>query len=678
MGAQAGEQGTLLAAPVPVARPVRSAGVALPVAQVLLDTPLPQLDRLFDYLVPPTLDEAAQVGTRVVVRFGSQETHGWVWGRSQETTHRGRLAPLRRVVSDLPVLTGATRALVEAVAQRSAGSRADVVRLAVPARHRATELAERDRGAVRFPAWVAPRAGGWADYRGGSELLEQLAAGEAPRCCWHVLPHSPAGEGWLEMVARAARATLVSGRGVLLVLATHQQAEHAAAQLERLLPGEPVVHLTAEAGPAARYRAFTRLLLGHARVAVGTRGAAYAPVDSLGLAVVWDDGDDRLDERRAPYTHARQVLTLRAGLERAGLLAGGYTTSVEAQALVERGWARELRPERRTELSHRPRVEVPGPGELEAEGASGGARIPSRAHRLVRGALTEGPVLVQVPRGGYVPVVACQACRRAARCATCGGPVSLQEDGAAACRWCSRPVGRWSCPHCGCERMRMVGVGTARTAEELARAFPGATVLLSGAQVSHGVVRVLDDRPRLVVATPGAEPVALGGYRAVLLLDGAVLSSRPELGAQEEALRRWSNAAALAAPGARVLLLGRPEPEAAQALLRWDQPGFARAQLRERDHLHLPPAWRTARLDGERAAVESVLEEARRAGFETLGPSPLEPGHGPGTEVGRRALVRTPVEWGRELAQVLRQATVRRALAQLSAVRVEMDPTILW
>ncbi|QQM68205.1 primosomal protein N' family DNA-binding protein [Actinomyces weissii] len=678
MGAPAGEQGTLLAAPVPVTRPVRSAEVAQPVAQVLLDTPLPQLDRLFDYLVPPALDEAAQVGTRVVVRFGSQEAHGWVWGRSQETTHRGRLAPLRRVVSDLPVLTGATRALVEAVAQRSAGSRADVVRLAVPARHRATELSERERGPVRLPAWAAPGAGGWADYQGGPGLLEELAAGAAPRCCWHVLPHAPSGEGWLELVARAARATLASGRGVLLVLATHQQAEHAATQLERLLPGEPVVHLTAEAGPAARYRAFTRLLLGHARVAVGTRGAAYAPVSRLGLAVVWDDGDDRLDERRAPYTHARQVLTLRAGLEDAGLLVAGYTTSVEAQALVERGWARELRPGRRSELEHRPRVEVPGPQELEAEGASGGARIPSLAHRLVRAALAEGPVLVQVPRGGYVPVVACQSCRQAARCNTCGGPVSLLGDGAAACRWCSRPVGRWSCSHCGGRSMRMVGVGTARTAEELARAFPGAAVLVSGTKASHGVVRELDDRPRLVVATPGAEPVPQGGYRAVLLLDGAVLSSRPELGAQAEALRRWSNAAALAAPGARVLLLGRPEPDTAQALLRWDQPGFARAQLRERDQLHLPPAWRTARLDGERAAVESVLEEARRAGFETLGPSLMTPGSAPGTEGLRRALVRTPVERGRELAQVLRQTTVRRALEQLPAVRVEMDPTVLW
>ncbi|WP_196717570.1 primosomal protein N' [Actinomyces trachealis] len=679
MSVEAGEQGTLLASPTLVTRPVQGDGVALPVAQVLLDTPLPQLDRLFDYLVPPVLDAVAQVGTRVAVRFGGQETHGWIWGRTDSTSHRGRLAPLRRVVSDLPVLTQATRTLVEAVATRFAGSRADVVRLAVPPRHRGAELSERDRPAPAQPAWNEPEPSGWADYLGGPELLHRLATGGSPRATWHVLPHARSGQSWLELLACAAQATLCSGRGVLLLVATNQQAEDLTQQLGELLLGETVVHLSAEAGPAARYRAFTRLLLGHVRVVVGTRAAAYAPVKNLGLAAIWDDGDDRLDERRAPYTHARQVLALRSSIEGAGLLIAGHTVSVEAQALVERGWATSLVPPRDLVLAHRPRVEVPGTAELAAEGASGAARIPSLAHRTVRAALEAGPVLVQVPRGGYAPVVACERCRQAARCKSCGGPITLQADRLAACRWCSRPVGHWHCPSCGGQRLRMVGVGTVRTAEELARAFSGATVVVSGTKASHGVIHAVDAAPRLVVATPGAEPVAEGGYQAVLLLDGAVLSSRPELGAQAEALRRWSNAAALAAPTARVLLLGRPEPDTAQALVRWDQPSFARAQLLERDQLHLPPAWRTARLDGARAAVEAVLEEAKAAGFETLGPSLMETGGAdPGTEGLRRALVRVPVEQGRALANLLRKVTVRRALDNLPAVRVELDPTVLW
>lgn len=652
--------------------------MAAPVAQVLLDTPLPQLDRTFDYLVPADLDAQAQVGTRVVVRFGASQTQGWVWGRSATTTHRGRLSPLRRVVSDLPVLTPQTMRLVEAVAARSAGNRADVMRLAVPARHRGAESSERGRPPVALPQWQAPGPKGWQDYLGGPQLLDALASGGAPRAGWHVLPHPPGGGQWLELVSRAARASLSGGRGVLVVMATHRQSQQAALRLAELLAGEPVVHLSAELGPAARYRAFTRLLLGHARVAVGTRAAAYAPVPDLGLAVLWDDGDDRLDERRAPYTHARQVLTVRCALECAGVLLAGHTRTVETQALIDSGWATELRPPRALELAHRPRVEVPDVFDLGAEGPSGTARVPLLAQRAVRQALGAGPVLVQVPRGGYVPVVACDSCREACHCVHCGGPLSMPRVGQTACRWCARPVGQWRCPSCGGQRLRMVSVGSSRTAEEMGRAFPGTAVVVSGTQADHGVIHEVDASPRLVVATPGAEPHALGGYACVLLLDGAVLSSRPELGAQAEALRRWSNAAALAAPGARVLLLGRPEPLSAQALLRWDQPEAARAQLAERSELHLPPAWRTARLDGPRAAVEAVLEEARAAGFEALGPSAPGGQEGAGSTGLRRALVRAPAPRGRELAETLRKVTVKRALDQLPALRVEMDPTVLW
>ena len=124
-------------------------------------------------------------------------------------------------------------------------------------------------------------------------------------------------------------------------MATTARAEALARRLERELEGEPVEVLSAEHGPARRYRAFVRLLLGRARLAVGTRAAAFAPVPRLGLAAIWDDGDDRLDEPRAPYVHARTVLALRSGLEGCALLVAGYSRSVKAQAYVEASSSRD-------------------------------------------------------------------------------------------------------------------------------------------------------------------------------------------------------------------------------------------------------------------------------------------------------------------------------------------------
>lgn len=677
-------QGALLDAPAPAEHAVDGQGVAEPVARVLLDTPVPHLDRLFDYQVPPELDVAAAVGTRVTVRFGGQEMHGWVRERVSTTTHPGRLAPLRRVVSDLPVLTSQIARLADAVAERTAGTRSDVVRLAVPGRHAATERSERDKPAPSLPRWQPPSPeGGWAAYNGGAGLLEQLASGGAPRAVWQALPgREGVVREWTALLADAARAVLSGGRGVLVVVATTAQAEAVAEALGEALPEEPVVVLSAEHGPARRYRSFLRLLLGHARVAVGTRAAAFAPVPELGLAVIWDDGDDRLDERRAPYVHTRTVLALRSALEGAGLLIASRSRTVEAQAYVEQGWAQDIRAPRETVRAAVPRIEVPGAPELEAEGPSGAARIPSYAHRALRKALESGPCLVQVPRGGYAPTVACGRCRTAARCPRCAGPLAMDRSGAVVCRWCGVPASPWRCPECGDTRLRMVSVGSARTADELGRAFPGVPVVVSGAREAHGVLEEVDASPRIVVATPGAEPTAQRGYRAILLLDGAALSARADLGATGEALRRWSNAVVLAAPEARVILLGGPEPGTAQALLRWDQAGAASRELAERAELHLPPAWRTARLDGALGGVRALLEACAAEGFETHGPVPVEtrPGQAPppGGAEAARGLVRAPLARGRELASLLRVRQRERSMRREERVRIELDPTVLW
>jgi primosomal protein N' (replication factor Y) len=95
---------------------------------------------------------------------------------------------------------------------------------------------------------------------------------------------------------------------------------------------------------------------------------------------------------------------------------------------------------------------------------------------------------------------------------------------------------------CGERRLRAVVVGAVRTAEELGRAFPGVPVRTSGGGQALAAV---DAGAVLVIATPGAEPVAAGGYGAALLLDGWALLSRPDLRAAEETLRRWMNAVAL-------------------------------------------------------------------------------------------------------------------------------------
>jgi primosomal protein N' (replication factor Y) len=471
-------------------------------------------------------------------------------------------------------------------------------------------------------------------------------------------------------VATAVVATLASGRGATVVVPGPRELDRVRPALAAALPPEAFVVLTADLGPAERYRRWLAVRRGVARCVLGTLAAAWAPVRDLGLAVCWDDGDPLHKHRHAPYPHARDVLALRAHREGAALLVGGHVPSVEAARLVETGWAKPLLPPRDVLRAVAPRVEVAG-GDVEKERdpAAESARLPTVAWRAARAALADdAPVLLQVPRAGYQPALACADCRAPARCSACNGPLARPERGPAACRWCGRPAADWSCRACGGRDLRAVVVGTRRTAEELGRAFAGVPVRTSDRE---SIVPSVEARAALVVATPGAEPVAEGGYGAVLLLDGWALLARPDLRAGEDALRRWTGAAALARPGARVVVMADAALPVVQALLRWDPAWYARRELADRAALGFPPAVRMAAVDGTPAAVANLLGATPLpGGADVLGPVPYGDGE--------RALVRVPRADGRALA-----AALKTGLATLSArksgefARVELDPLVL-
>ncbi|WP_029287305.1 primosomal protein N' [Cellulomonas sp. HZM] len=659
----------------------------LPVARVCVDLPPQHLDRLFEYAVPASMHAGVRPGVRVKVRFGGQDVDAYVIERVATAEHTGELVPLRRLVSDEPVLAPAVARLARAVADRWAGTLTDVLRLAVPPRHaRVENEAEHDDAPTVVPA---PGATAWAAYRGGPAFVQHVLSGGAPRAVWTALPGAQ-DDRWPDAVAQAVAAAVLGGRGALVVVPDARDTERvltalSTAGLPAWRPGGRggVVRLAADDGPSARYRAFLAALRGHADVVVGTRASAFAPVHDLGLVVCWDDGDALHAEPRAPYPHVREVLALRSELEDAALLVGGHARTVEAQAWVASGWAHDVSADRAVVRRRTPRVMALTSTELAREGAAAAARLPTPAWRTIRDRLAEGPVLVQVPRAGYVPAVACGRCRAAARCGTCHGPLGLaRADGVPRCGWCGRLATDWRCDECGAANLRSVRVGSERTAEELGRAFPGVPVRVSGAKVAGGVLASVRDAPAVVVSTPGAEPVAPGGYAAAVLLDAAVTTAGSSLGLLPDALRRWLTAAALvrsASEGGVVLLVGDAEARASQALVRWDPVGLAERELDERAELALPPAVRMASLTGTRDAVQAVARRVEAAGLDVLGPVPLEgpPPRG-ALEPEVRALLRVPRSSGPALARSLAASlAVRSARREGGVVRAHVDPTDL-
>jgi primosomal protein N' (replication factor Y) len=470
------------------------------------------------------------------------------------------------------------------------------------------------------------------------------------------------------MLAQAAAATLATGRGALIVVPDGRDVDRVDAALTAVLGEGRHVALRADSGPSRRYRDFLALSRGARQVVVGTRAAAFAPVRDLGLVAIWDDGDDLHAEPRAPYPHAREVLLLRAEAEGASALVGGFARTIEADYLLRTGWAHEIAASR-AELRARVSVSITGATDqaLERDPARG-SRLPAEALAVIREALTRGPVLVQTPRSGYAASLACERCRTPARCLTCSGPLALTSPTSPpACRWCATAAPAWSCAECGHRGLRAPTGGDARTAEELGRTFPGVRVRTSSA---GSVLDKVPGQAALIVATPGAEPVADSGYAAVVLLDTWLALARADLRVEEEALRRWLNAAALVALGGRVVAVGDPGQPALQALVRWDPAGFAARELRMRSEAHLPPASRMVTITGDEAALADALSLLDPPpAMETLGPVPV------GDEL--RLVLRVPRAQGPALTLALAELQRLRSSRKLAAVRLQVDPPSL-
>jgi len=622
---------------------------AAAIARVLVDAALPQLDRLLDYRIPAHLDGVVP-GVRVSVplRTAGRLASAFVVETGDQQEFPGPLSDIDALISPLPVLRPEVWRLARAVADRAAGSANDVLRLAIPPRQVRVEKAWLARPEAEPMALESSPISGFALLEEAVDAGRRVALTPEPGV---VAQPSGAWAGrWAVTLAQTAARVVAGGSTAILVVPDYRDQEQVAAALEQLVPAELIARWDARQPNPDRYRALLRAA-GMPLVVLGNRSAVYAPAERLGLIAVWNDGDPLLEEPLSPYVHARDAALIRQEQQGGALVFAGHTRTTEVARLVEVGYLEALRPVR----PRHPRI-IPSENSTADDRLAAQARIPSLAWRTASSALSTGPVLVQVARPGFAPGLRCADCGTAARCRRCGGPLRQRRQGAApSCTWCGAIESAWRCPTCSGSALRPAGVGARRTADELGRAFPGTRVIVSDGERP---LTEVDHRPALVIATRGAEPIAAGGYRAVLLLDGERMVGRESLRVAEDVLRWWSDAAALAADDGTTVLVG-VGGALANALASWTQPDFARGELADRRALGFPPAVRTATLQGTPDAVDEALRRLPPSA-DRLGVTQSE---------GRaRAIIRFDYAHGAEVAEAVRSEIIRQATARRKPV----------
>ena len=522
---------------------------------------VPAIHRRFDYTVPPALDGAVRLGSRVRVPLHGRRVAAWVV--ADDVTPDPGVHPLDLTASSGLGPPPSVVDLVDWAAWRWAGPVSSFLGTASPPR------IVRDLGPVP-PSVAAPASPG-----GGSVALVDAALAADGPAVVRLAPALDSSLLVLELVSRTGP------DGVLVVAASRARAEHLTARLRSA--GVPVA-LLPDGWAAARRGGC---------VAVGTRAAAWAPVERLSAAVVLDAHDEAHREERAPTWSSVEVVLERGRRDGAPVLlvspcpplvvTEGRPLVTTDRAVERRGWAV---------------VEV-------VDRTGDDPRTGLFSERLTTAARAEldrpdGRVVCVLNRTGRIRLLACRTCGELARCTRCGGAVAQDTAGGElACGRCGerRPV---VCAVCDSTRLKSLRIGVSRATEELAALLGTPAVEVTAAEEGDDL-----GKARLVVGTEAAlHRVDHAGLVAFLDVDQHLLA--PRFGAGEAALAlvaRASRVAGARSGGGRVLVQTRvPGHEALAAAVHADPGLLAEAERPLRTLLGLPPFGALALLRGPGAA----------------------------------------------------------------------------
>jgi primosomal protein N' (replication factor Y) len=552
-------------------------------------------------------------GTLVRVPLGKREVPGVVWsGQRSDTTDRA-LRSVCQVLSSLPPLEPHWRDLIAFAAsyyQRSVG---EVALSVLPPELRKLDDAQLANRIAKLHKLMQPVArGGTAagiPYLSAEQalVLEQLASLSGRADPATVLLHGATGSGKTEVYLRAAARTLDAGRQALVLVPEINLTPQLEARFEQRFSGRTIVSLHSALTPAQRLRHWLAAHMGLADLVLGTRLAVFASMPRLGLIVVDEEHDPSYKSQDGARYSARDLAVYRGRAERATVVLGSATPSLESwQRSLEGRYVRLSLPSRigggalpsvrRVDMASLPRV----------KGGSGSALSPQLVaalqQRLERGEQS----LVFLNRRGYAPVLHCAECGWKSGCPNCSAwRVFHKLDRSLRCHHCgfTEAVPR-ACPDCGNLDIAAIGRGTERLEEQLAEALPAARV----ARIDADSTRAKGALQSQLGAVHAGEVDVLVGtqmitkghdFRRITLVaavnpDSALFSSdfrAPErlFALLMQAAGRAGRDAGRAAASEMWVQTWHPRHALYEALRKHDFESFAQAQLKEREVAGLPP-----------------------------------------------------------------------------------------
>ena len=597
-------------------------------ARVWVDTGVFHLDTPFDYEVPAKFSEHVATGVRVQVPFGNREVEGLVIERVQIAQTTSELKAITKVLSFHPVATAQSLQLIQAVAERWAANPWEVIKSAIPARVAAVD--KKHQAASMF-----------TENRNSSPDISFLS----------FQPYRNPYKSVIDLITDAVKKSSV------LLIAPDERDISALCNLLAQQGIQPL-RIDSSVTRSERYSAFLKLTSPGNHIIIGARNAIFAPISQGSTIIVFKESSPDLYEIRNPGWNVRDIAILRNEIDKAKIILCGYVPSLEVAALIE---AKEIR-----------FISSPIKIQVKAFSSADSPLLPGRIFTDIRESLKDGPVLFVLPRKGYANGILCAHCKNTALC-SCGAKLLvLNRDATPSCKICGQQVKEWTCNYCGRDKKYVVARGIDRAAEEISRAFPHFPIIFSFGDVIKDYVEA---KPSIILSTPGAAPQVIGGYRAVVILEGLTYFNHGDLRASERANELFFETASMIKPGGVVLLSMEDSHPIVSSLIRWNPSSILKRELQQREEVNFPPSVVSAVITLPSAQASALVSGINKAVSDArltektrvLGPTKIDAALS-------KIVILSPLDSRAMLTSFLHELMRRRSIAKKVDSTLRIDP----
>lgn len=424
--------------------------------------------------------------------------------------------------------------------------------------------------------------------------------------------------GKTELYIKAIEETIKKGKTAIVMLPeialTTQTIQRFSARFDRIA----VMHsgLTAP----QRNTQWHKIKSGEADVVIGARSAVFAPLSNLGLIVVDEEHESSYKQDTTPRYHGRDVAIKRAQLCNAHCILGSATPSLETlqNCKTKRAFFNMVRLPKRV-------MNLPFPEMRLIDMREFASQLMSEPleNQLAETLDKNEQAILLLNRRGYSNFVFCPSCKHILRCRNCDVTLTFHKtpgrqiapiptitgrhmhSGCAICHYCgSQTLVPEKCPLCG-KGMAMIGLGSQRLEEDLARKFPNAKIARVDSDSMKGAdyYRVLRDFSEgKINILAGTQILAKGLHFPNVTLVGIISADTslylPDFRANERTFQLISHVAGRAGRSAKkgivFIQTFLPNQPAIQFALKNDFEGFVKEELTHRNACNLPPFWRLA------------------------------------------------------------------------------------